>query len=934
MEQARWNEIEELLQAALDLEPGRREAFLREACRGDDDLHRELAAMLAAEERAAVLERPALAALNLGLIGQRIAHYRIDAELGRGGMGEVYRAWDEDLQRAAALKTLPPEFSADAGRVRRFEQEAFAASRLNHPNIVTIFEVLHAEGAHWIATELVEGETLRQLLGKPMPVERALDIAIQAAAALKAAHTAWIIHRDIKPENIMLRADGLVKVLDFGIAGVMQSEATHPPPEGIPRAARDDTLTAAGAILGTANYMSPEQARGEPLDGRTDIYSLGLVLQKMLAADVPKELQRVLRRMLAPDREARYASAGELLDDLTNVRRRMESRTARRMVRIGFFAVVVALVIAAVAALLSINDVWDERVLRDGHTAAARRAIFSPDGRLVVSCGEDGQVIVWDFARRERLATLQHPSHHVVFSPDGRWFATGGTDGTVAIWDAKTFRRLRTLPGQHTEIVAMGISADATRLAAAWFFPNDGSIVWDTRDWKPVNQYPSMQMSYGTLIFSPDQRTLNSSTQRFSSNWMALSPDASILVLVDAGGRASFYRLARKGDFDSAKLIAQHRGHSDHARSVAFSPDGRLAATAAEDIVLWDAATQQKLARFEYPAIVWSVAFSPDGRWLLSSHGDGAVLVWDVAERQLVASLNEHAGAVRAVAFAADGKHVASGGDDHVVTIWDIARNRKEAVLAGHPTRVTGVAFSADGRQFASVDHDGLLFLWDVARRQPRLAIERHEENIQGYTLTMSRDGSFVATTHGVYATADGRRLADFRNGAWTYGAAYGMAISPDGRLVAAAIDLGWLVLWDVQTNRLVEARRLAGTHQIACSFSPDGKWLATGEDEGLVRLWSVRPLQQVAVLGRHAARVKAVAFAPDGAAVASAGDDKMIALWDVKRRALRTRIGTHAAPVYAIAFSPDGRRLASGEHDRTVRVYSRRRMLWGFQVD
>jgi WD40 repeat protein len=930
MEQARWNELEELLQAALDLAPGERDAFLRGACGGDAELHRELAAMLAAEEHAAVLERPAIAALNLDLIGRRIAHYRIEAEIGRGGMGEVYRAYDEDLHRAAALKTLSPEFSADEQRVRRFEQEALAASRLNHPNIVTIFEVLHAEGAHWIATELVEGSTLRQVMSEPMPVERALDIAIQVAAALKAAHTAWIIHRDVKPENIMLRADGLVKVLDFGIAKLNQEEgagmagartaAAWPP---------HSTLTAAGAILGTATYMSPEQARGEPLDGRTDIYSLGLVLREMLPPHTSNDLQRVLRRMLAPDREARYASAGELLDELRNVRRRIESRTARRMVRIGFLAVVAALVIAAVAALLSVNDVWDEHVLRDGHTAAARRAIFSPDGRLVVSCSEDDQVIVWDFARRERLATLSHPSHHLAFSPDGRWFATGGTDGTVAIWDAKTFQRLRTLRDGHTEIVGMAVSADATRLAAARFRPDDGTFVWDTRDWKRVAEYPKLKMSYGALIFSPDGRQLGW-TGLFASNWMALSPDASALATVEASGDVSFYQLARNGDFDSAKRIAARRGHSDHGRAVAFSPDGRLLASGAEDIVLWDAATRQKLARFEYTSIVWSVVFSPDGRWLLSSHGDGAVLVWDVAERELVASLNEHSGAVRAVAFAPDGKRVASGGDDHSVAVWDITRGRKEAVLTGHPTRVTGVGFSGGG--LASVDHDGRLILWDVARRQPRLTIVRHEDNIQGYTLTANRD--LVVTTHGVFAAADGRLLVNTVNGPWLYGAVYGAAISSDGQLVAEATDLGWVMLWDVRQRRLLEARRLNGTPQIACSFSPDGKSLVTGEDEGAVRLWSVQPLQQIAILGRHAARIKSVAFSPDGRTVASAGDDKMIALWDVKRRALQARIGTHASPVYAVAFSPDGRRLASGEHDRTVRVYSRRRMLWGFQVD
>jgi WD40 repeat protein len=959
MEQARWNEIEELLQAALDLEPGAREAFLRGACGDDDALYHELEAMLAGESDAALLETPAVAALaphlaDLPLTGQHINHYRIEARIGQGGMGDVYRAHDETLQRTAALKTLPPEFTADEERVRRFEQEAFAASRLNHPNIVTIFEILHDHGAHFIATELVEGETLRELLTdpetkepRPIAVDRALDIAMQVAAALKAAHTAWIIHRDVKPENIMVRADGLVKVLDFGIAKLndeIAPSAVKPPvPREIPRSARDGTLTDPGAILGTANYMSPEQARGEPLDGRTDLYSLGLILYEMVAGarptgtkdrfdHVPKELQHVIRRMLEPDREERYGSAGELLDDLAKVRRRIESRTARRMVGLGILAVVVAVLIITFAALLSITDVWDERVMRDGHTAAARQAIFSPDGQLVVSCGEDGQVIVWDFAGRERLATLNHPSYKVVFSPDGHWFATGGTDGTIAIWDAKTRQRLRTLREQRTEITALGVSADSTRLAAASLPPEGRAVVWDTVDWKRVGEYPK-SISHGALLFSPDRRQLVSSTE-LMANWAALSPDATRLFSVNSRGSVRFSRLTRNGDLRSAVPVGERIGHQDHGRSVAVSPDGRLVASAAEDIVLWDAATQQKLARFEYSSIVWSVAFSPEGRWLISSHGDGAVLIWDVAERQRVASLNEHSGAVRAVAFTSDGRRLASGGEDRMVTVWNVEHGRKEAVLAGHPTRVTGVAFSADGSRFASVDQDGLLIFWDLAKRQPRLTIRRTDENVQGYCLAMSSDGSFIATTHGLYATSDGHLLANFTYTGWPYGHIYGAAISPDGRLVAGTTDGGWLVLWDVARQRLIEKRHLAGTHQIAVAFSHDGKWLATGEDEALVRLWSVQPLEQAAILGRHAARVKSIAFSPDGATVASAGDDKMIALWDVKRHTLRSRIGTHASPVYAIAFSADGRRLASGEHDRTVRVYTRRRMLWGLQLE
>ncbi|HEV7238718.1 MAG TPA: serine/threonine-protein kinase [Thermoanaerobaculia bacterium] len=937
MEQARWDQIEELLQAALDVDPARRAAFLREACNGDEQLALEVEALLAADAGGDLLESTAIAGLTL--TGRTISHYRIEARIGAGGMGEVYRARDETLQRIVALKALPLVFTADPERVRRFEQEALAASRLNHPNIITIFEIVRSEGEHFIATELVEGSTLRALLdGGTFEVDRALDIAIQIAAALDAAHTAWIIHRDVKPENVMVRGDRLVKVLDFGIAKLSEepAEAARSTPASI----SPSNLTMPGAVLGTASYMSPEQVRGEPLDARTDLYSLGLVMREMVA-EPPRELQRIIQKLLRPNREERYPSAAALLVELRAFQRRLESRTARRLVGISALVVIAALVVTAAAAMLSVHETWQERVLRDGHTAAARRAVFSPDGRLLVTCGEDDQILVWDFARRERMATIPAPARHLAFSPNGRWFASGAIDGTVTIWDAESFQRLRALRVEGGEIGALEFSPDARMLAAATTTPPQGrTTVWNTARWNEVGQWPRAS-SYGTFAFLDDGRRLLSSTSLttldledggldsgreplMSANWLALSAGRNHLVTVSSMGEVSFYALPEW------RLLSRHRAHRDHGRSIAVSPDGRFVASASEDIVLWDAAAQTKIARFEHSAIVWSVAFSPDGRWLVSTHGDGAVLVWDIVERERVANLNEHSAAVRAVSFSPDGRSIASAGEDRSVTIWDSSLGRKQAVLAGHDTRVMSLSFSADGGTFASQDQDGTVILWDVARRKPRLSI-RPQNPMAAYCVAVSPDGNSIANFRGLFDTSDGRMVASFEG--WTFNHPYGAVFSRDGRLFAAATPAGWVLLWDVERRRMREQQQISGA-LIAIAFSPDGKWLATGEDEGVVRLWSVRPLRNVAILGRHTARVKSVAFSPDGETVASAGDDRMIALWDVKRRKLRATVGTHASPVYSVAFSPDGRRLVSGEHDHSVRVYTRKRSLWGYSLE
>jgi serine/threonine protein kinase/Tfp pilus assembly protein PilF len=306
--------------------------------------------------------------------GAQFGPYKITAPLGKGGMGEVCLAEDTRLQRQVALKLLPSEFTQDAERLRRFALEAKTASGLNHPNILTIYDIGAAQDTHFIATEYIAGETLRERLQRPVSLDETLSITLQIAQALAAAHDAGIIHRDIKPENVMLRQDGIVKVLDFGLAKLtemrnadfgmrneeaetlLQGEPNNPQsPIRNPQSSNPHS-TAPGMVMGTASYMSPEQARGEKVDARTDIFSLGVVLYEMLAgkrpfegvnmldiigavlhqepaplADAPAELQRIVTKALQKDRAARYPSAQELARDLQELKdeRAYQARAAR-----------------------------------------------------------------------------------------------------------------------------------------------------------------------------------------------------------------------------------------------------------------------------------------------------------------------------------------------------------------------------------------------------------------------------------------------------------------------------------------------------------------------------------------------------------------------------------------------------------------------------
>ena len=294
MKPERWKQVNDLFQSAIERGPEERAAFLDESCHGDEGMRREVESLLTSHERAenfievpAFEVAPELATNDSAdaLVGKLFGHYRIESLIGVGGMGEVYLAHDERLGRKAALKLLPDSLTTDETQLGRFKNEARTASALNHPNILTVYEIGTEENVQFIATEFIEGVTLRDALASGrMSAPKALEIAVQVASALAAAHDAGVVHRDIKPENIMLRPDGYVKVLDFGIAKLIEQR----------QASRDHKVettallqTRPGLVLGTAHYMSPEQARGQKVDARSDIWSLGVVLYEMVAGSPP-----------------------------------------------------------------------------------------------------------------------------------------------------------------------------------------------------------------------------------------------------------------------------------------------------------------------------------------------------------------------------------------------------------------------------------------------------------------------------------------------------------------------------------------------------------------------------------------------------------------------------------------------------------------------
>ena len=485
----RFRQISQIYHATLEREPEERAGFLQQSCGTDRDLRHEVEDLLASEKSAEAffsskgmkgakrLDKP-----SPSLVGRTLDNYHVLSQLGVGGMGEVYLARDTKLGREVAIKVLPAGFASGNDRLR-LEREARAASALNHPNILTIYEIREADEQLFIATEFVDGETLRTRIRKGrLKLDEVLDVAIQVTSALSAAHAAGIVHRDIKPENIMLRRDALVKVLDFGLAKLTDDPQTTT--SGSEEVTLQKLNTEPGVVLGTSAYMSPEQARGLAVDARSDIWSLGVVLYELVGGRVPftgatksdviasilarepppleddalqsvKELKWIIHKALRKEKEERYQTARELLGDLKDLRQEFDTETkfgrsierqpsgwVKRSKPVTLFALLVAVVTLAGIALAVYKFVGRNRRPR-AVLPAAKVVPFTtfPGRELQPTFSPDGNQIAfaWNGERRDnfdiyvklvntatpplRLTSNSADDFFPAWSPDGREIA-------------------------------------------------------------------------------------------------------------------------------------------------------------------------------------------------------------------------------------------------------------------------------------------------------------------------------------------------------------------------------------------------------------------------------------------------------------------------------------------------------------------------------
>jgi eukaryotic-like serine/threonine-protein kinase len=899
--------------------------------------------------------------------------YELDRLHATGGIGRVWRAWDNELGREVALKELLPERAADPALVARFLHEARITGRLQHPGIVPVYEMVPGDdgGPAFYTMRLVRGCSLtaavrqyhrRLAEGRPDPVDliRLLNAFVSVCNTVAYAHTQGVIHRDLKGQNVVLGDFGEVVVLDWGFAkerpGQWEGGSTADlDASGVssPELTPEADQTQAGQLLGTPAYMAPEQAEGrlDEIDARTDVFGLGACLYEILTGQppfvgsdtaevlrkartgeapsaravcsrVPVDLSAVCSKAMARRPADRYPLASDLAREVQHwladepteaYPERLLGRVLRwaRHHKAGLAVVAATAITTALAAGVGLALVGEAQ----SRAARAETRAEAERGELRAAADAAAKRRLEEQLYYQRVALAER---ELAASDLGRAAELlAACPQRLRGWEWHYLKRRclvepRVLRGHAGAVSGIALSTDGRLLASAG---HDHLIkLWDPGTGRHLDDL----VGHTDVVYD-----------------IALSPDGRLLA------SASWDHTVRLWDIQSRREVRSLTGHQTNVFRVAFSSDGLRIASVGSDqrVLLHEAATGRLLGAWSNTPLhqIWRLAFTPDGAALALTTTHHIVFLDALTASRVQRQLAVDGPYVKCIAFSADGRLLATGegdlaaGDSGRILLWDAASGDRLYALEGHSEPVFGLAFSPDGSRLFSISQDRTAKVWDLTTRQEALTLRGHGDTVRG--LALGPNGHFLAT-----ASADGTiRLWDATPTERSEPGAlhtlsghaepvFSVGFHPDGRR-AFSLDLGATVRgWDVSRgveNALYTLR--IDQRAFSLAVSPDGRFLAVGTSSGRLHLINLFIGQMTQVVDAHEpGPIKGLAFSPDGKYLASAGWDRMVGLTDLSRGETRMLRG-HRESVLDVAFTPDGSRLASASYDGTVRVWDTR---------